>query len=268
MSVTLNILQALFGFCAAVFGVAGNTWDASRPSLLRRVTLPGWTAIILALCTLAVTVIKEIRNDRVGRRNSARVEQLQGKLLAALERQAISAPASADRDRAKAALVTELRQQSTPPPTAEPPPNTLKPIGPEPPWLTLARAEVGVKESGTGKGNPRILEYLASTSLAGSPLDEKIPWSAAFVNWVLKQAGIETNNSPVSRAWVQWGSSASPPHPGSLVINRASGSWHIGFFVRDEGDSVAIIGGNANNSVKYQLVSKKFIVDYRDPPNA
>ena len=72
------------------------------------------------------------------------------------------------------------------------------------PWYNIAQAEMGVKEIlGASKNNQRILDYHATTTL-GAKTDE-VPWCSSFVNWVMKQAGIEGTNNAMAKSWMNWG---------------------------------------------------------------
>ena len=44
----------------------------------------------------------------------------------------------------------------------------------EPPWMPVARAEIGVKEGTGGASNPRIEEYFTATDLGARP--DSVPW--------------------------------------------------------------------------------------------
>jgi len=64
--------------------------------------------------------------------------------------------------------------------------------------LEIARAEIGTKEMQGKTANPRILEYHQTTKLKA--LSDEVAWCSAFVNWVLKQAGIEGTDSSLARS--------------------------------------------------------------------
>ncbi|MGH8593739.1 MAG: TIGR02594 family protein [Gammaproteobacteria bacterium] len=129
------------------------------------------------------------------------------------------------------------------------------------PWMAIARGEIGVREiSGAGAHNPRILEYLRSTTL-GSPDNsrDETAWCSAFVNWCLERAGYAGTDSAWAKSWNNWGRGISRPRPGCIVVwdrdtHRADGSTgdggHVGFFFSEDADSVTVLGGNQSNSVK------------------
>jgi uncharacterized protein (TIGR02594 family) len=122
-----------------------------------------------------------------------------------------------------------------------------------PPWMQIAIMEQGVQEWGQGD-NPRILEYLRSTGIAGSMLKDETAWCAAFVNWCVKSSGFTGKGSARVADWHSWGRSVVPAY-GSvcilqpLTVDQAS-SGHIGFLHAMDGDSVWLLSGNSKNQVR------------------
>lgn len=100
------------------------------------------------------------------------------------------------------------------------------------PWLKIARKELGVRETSGSGDNPRIVEYLKSTTL-GQPDNEndETPWCSAFVNWVLKQAGVEPRtNLTWARSWLIWGVATKEPIPVTIVLfSRGQNAGHVAF---------------------------------------
>jgi uncharacterized protein (TIGR02594 family) len=78
----------------------------------------------------------------------------------------------------------------------------------EPAWITIARAEMGVQEYPGPEHNPRIIQYLRSTTNPAT--SDETPWCSGFVNWCMKQAGIVGTNSAAARSWLKWGGRVRP----------------------------------------------------------
>ena len=85
-------------------------------------------------------------------------------------------------------------------------------------------------------------------------------WCAAFVNAVLEESDIVSNNDHkyplTARAFLQWGTKVTEPKPGDIVVfPRGNSSWqgHVGFYLKTlEMNGVEyymILGGNQNNKV-------------------
>jgi len=142
----------------------------------------------------------------------------------------------------------------------------------EPRWLTIARREICTREAGPGEGsNPRIVAFHQATSLRAQ--DDKTPWCASFVSWVLEEAGIRSTRSARAKSYLEWGSALDQPRPGAItVFHRGSGPpssrgpGHVGFFVEDRGDSIGLLGGNQRNHVNIKSYSKSRLLAYRWPP--
>ncbi len=137
--------------------------------------------------------------------------------------------------------------------------------GEEPLWIKIARRELGVAERPGNASNPRILEYLATTSLPGSLKNtDATSWCSAFVNWCVRMAGLSGTNSAWALDWGKWGKSLASPKAGAItVLTRRSASengGHVGFLLEESETTVTLLGGNQGNAVsidKYPKAGKK-----------
>ena len=68
----------------------------------------------------------------------------------------------------------------------------------QPPWLAIAKREIGVRDYPLGMDNPRIAAYHAATTLRATT--DKVPWCSAFANWCMRQAGLRGTDSEIGRA--------------------------------------------------------------------
>lgn len=177
--------------------------------------------------------------------------------------------------RTRAALeAPQCRATSRPTqPSAPRPPRQETPglLG-EPRWMPLARGEICTREVALGSGsNPRIVEYHQATSLRAK--DDRTPWCAAFVSWVLEQAGIRSPRSAWAKSYLDWGMALDHPRTGAItVFQRGSGppsskgSGHVGFFVEDRDTNIGLLGGNQGNHVNIKSYGKSRLLAYRWPP--
>lgn len=135
------------------------------------------------------------------------------------------------------------------------------------PWMSTADGERGVRRFPAGQTNPRINAYNDCTSLRG--YDDKISWCSSFVNWCLAQSGIAGTGSALARSWLEWGMPLESPVPGCIaVLTRDDpNSWkgHVGFFLRIEGDSVILLGGNQLEEVRELSYPVTSVLGYRWP---
>ncbi len=148
---------------------------------------------------------------------------------------------------------------------AAPPPRRIAPLE-QPagtdigaPWMRIAIAEKGVSEIKGGQHNPRIIEYHAATGLAAK--EDEVAWCASFVNWCLKQAGIQGNNSARAKDFGTWGRGLDTPRYGCIVhlhrtpkgVDGRTGSSsgnHVAFFISQTATHITLLGGNQGNRVR------------------
>jgi uncharacterized protein (TIGR02594 family) len=123
----------------------------------------------------------------------------------------------------------------------------------EPLWLVVARAELGVHETPGADNNARVQAYFAATSM-GTHTPDSVPWCSAFVNWCMKQAGIEGTHSAAARSWLDWGVPLLKPKLGCVIVfSRPLGgpqSGHVGFYVgTNVNGAYSVLGGNQGDRV-------------------
>ena len=135
------------------------------------------------------------------------------------------------------------------------------------PWMPIAIAEKGVKEFPGAGDNPRIVDYLKSTSLpAPSASQDETPWCSAFVNWCMERSGYEGTDSAWAKSWANWGKKLTTPRRGCIaVFNRGANSGHVAFFLGQSATQVEILGGNQGDEVKVIKYPKSKLIGYRIP---
>lgn len=150
----------------------------------------------------------------------------------------------------------------------------IPPEGEDFPWMEFAEKEKGVQEVPGSGNNPRVLEYLRSTtnlSRAATSKDET-PWCSAFVNWCLQQAGYETTRNALARSWLNWGQAIDVPRRGCIVVfEREKKFGHVGFYLEETETDIKVLGGNQQDlETKMYEVSEKYypksdLLGYRIP---
>lgn len=134
------------------------------------------------------------------------------------------------------------------------------------PWWEIARRELGVKEAAGAADNPRIVQYLRSTTLdEQAARNDETPWCSAFVNWCVEQSGYEGTNSSWARSWLHWGRPVERPTLGCIVVLTREGGGHVGFYAGEEGEYLKIFGGNQSNEVRVSLYARTRLLGYRAP---
>jgi len=116
-----------------------------------------------------------------------------------------------------------------------------------------------------GTLNPLIEQFHDSTFMTWGDADDA--WCASFVNWVLKQHGIEGTNSPRARSFTVWGESGGPRQGNIVVFSRGSNpkKGHVGFVhsVNRGRGIVTVLGGNQDNTVCLKDYSIGRVLSYR-----
>ena len=132
--------------------------------------------------------------------------------------------------------------------------------------MNIAMGEMGVSEIPGPEHNQRIIAYFTSTTYHASA--DEVPWCAAFVNWVLEQAGISRTKSAAALSFRDWGVRVDKPSYGDIaVINRGGGKGHVAFYtgekVFDGQKYVSLLGGNQSDSVNIEWFKASDIEQYR-----
>lgn len=150
----------------------------------------------------------------------------------------------------------------------------IPPLGEDFPWMTIAEQERGVCEVPGSGNNPRVLEYLQSTtnlSRSATSRDET-PWCSAFVNWCLAQAGYERTKNALARSWLNWGQAVTTPRRGCIVVfQREKKFGHVGFYLEETETHIKVLGGNQQNletlmfEVSEKYYPKSELLGYRIP---
>lgn len=133
------------------------------------------------------------------------------------------------------------------------------------PWLPIAKAELGEAEIPGAPANPRIVEFLQSTTL-GDPFagTNETPWCSGFVNWCVEKAGVAGTDSAVARSWLSWGTKLSTPEEGCIVVfDRGGGKGHVGFFLAQSASEISTLGGNQGDRVSISGQDRSKLLGFR-----
>ena len=124
-----------------------------------------------------------------------------------------------------------------------------------------------MQEVAGAAANPRIVEYLHSTTLEnGAASTDETPWCSAFANWCVERAGRAGTDSAWARSWLTWGKATKSPTVGCVVVlQRDANKGHVGFFVSRTSTHVRLLGGNQQNRVCEQDYPLANLLGYRAP---
>lgn len=117
--------------------------------------------------------------------------------------------------------------------------------------------------------NPRIIEYLATTSTPPEHMHDDTPWCSAFVNWCLTQVHIDGTGLANARSWLYWGLPLQLPRLGCVAVfssARGPSAGHVGLYLADhKAATVTLLGGNQNNAVCRAAYPLSRLLGYRWP---
>jgi uncharacterized protein (TIGR02594 family) len=144
--------------------------------------------------------------------------------------------------------------------------NYQRDVAAVPPWMLVAKNELGQAEVPGAASNARIMEYL---KVVGTFVGDETPWCSAFANWCMKKTGHPSLAKANARSWLQWGTSLSTPKYGAITVfwrdDLSSWKGHVAFYVRSQGNMIHVLGGNQSNQVSVKGYSKNRLLGYRWP---
>ena len=130
----------------------------------------------------------------------------------------------------------------------------------------LAKKEIGTVEWGNGS-NPKVVAYFKDAGQAGVK-DDATAWCAAFVGAMLKRGGMKGTGSLLARSYLDWGVAVDreDAREGDIaVFRRGNSSWqgHVAFFVKDNGSTITVLGGNQSDAVNISSYSAASLLGIR-----
>jgi uncharacterized protein (TIGR02594 family) len=134
----------------------------------------------------------------------------------------------------------------------------------EPPWVMVAKGEIGFEEK---PGNRGIQKYTGPAE-CGSEGD---PWCAVFVNAILAMVGLAGTRSAMARSFARSKHFKELPGPaiGCITVmwrgSREGESGHVFFYMGENDNGIVALGGNQKNKVCLQYEPKNRILGYYWP---
>jgi len=129
----------------------------------------------------------------------------------------------------------------------------------------IALTQYGVREWSGSNHNPEVVKYF--TECGFDVKNDETSWCSAFVCWCVQKAGLQHTKSLAARSWLGWGDKIMDPEVGDIAVlwrNDPQG-WqgHVGFFVRQDGSRIWLLGGNQSNEVNIQDYQGSQLLGYR-----
>lgn len=137
------------------------------------------------------------------------------------------------------------------------------------PWMEVALQEFHTQEGRGSANNPRVLEY--HSACRGNIRDDETAWCSSFVNWVMREIGLEGTRRANARSWRTWGTAVPSEalHYGAITVlwRGSPSSWkgHVAFLAGVEQGNLILLGGNQGNAVSLKAYPRSQLLDFRWP---
>lgn len=136
-----------------------------------------------------------------------------------------------------------------------------------PSWLVRARGNLGVHEGDGIHSNPTVLRFFLEVGHGEVKNDHATPWCGAFVGAMLHEDGKPVTATPLwALSWKDYGQRLAGPAVGAIGVKRRNGGGHVFFVVGWDAHNVYALGGNQNDRVCIERISRAAIDAYRWPP--
>ncbi len=97
--------------------------------------------------------------------------------------------------------------------------------------------------------------------------DDETAWCSAFLSYIFSLCALPYSKKLNARSWLDLGIAIQNPKPGDVVvfwrIDKNGPYGHVGIFIKEDSDSVYVLGGNQSNTVDIELYSKAKVLGYR-----
>ena len=135
--------------------------------------------------------------------------------------------------------------------------------------LEIALSQIGIAERKGKYDNPEILKYFTEIGFEGSHIKDETAWCSAYLNWVMKKAGLLHTGRLTARSWLDLPNQVDKPKLGDIVIfwRQSIDSWkgHVGLYINETDQYIRVLGGNQGNKVAISLYPKYRLLGYRRP---
>jgi uncharacterized protein (TIGR02594 family) len=133
------------------------------------------------------------------------------------------------------------------------------------PW-EIALLEYDTAEIIGLQNNPKILEYAKEIGATWVSNDET-PWCAIFMQWCLMKADKPFSYLANARSFLNYGLQTDRPELGDIAVlwrdSPTAKTGHVAFFIKENDNTVWLLGGNQNNKVTILPFNKKQVLSYR-----
>lgn len=140
-------------------------------------------------------------------------------------------------------------------------------------WMWKAWEQVGIVETPGAAATPEIVRYFEKVGRADITSDE-VPWCAAFVGAMLKEAGVSLmmpkDERLLARGYLKQGAEVpiNQPRVGCIAVFKRTSDprfGHVGFVNGVTDTHIHLLGGNQANSVNVTAYPRRDLIGLRWP---
>lgn len=143
-------------------------------------------------------------------------------------------------------------------------------VNKEPPWITIARKYVGIREGVGDRDNPAVVAMYARAGFPGVKHDS-VPWCAAYVGACLREAGYKSTGTLWALDYAdpaKFGKLLPSLAVGAIGTKTRNGGGHVFFIVGFNATHVFALGGNQGDRVCIVPILRTKLHRYAWPANA
>ncbi|WP_412506671.1 TIGR02594 family protein [Roseovarius sp. SYSU LYC5161] len=132
----------------------------------------------------------------------------------------------------------------------------------------IAETYIGTVEGPGPENNPVVMEMYSTVGHDWVEHDA-VAWCAAFVGHCIERAGLRSTRRLNARSYLDWGVPVEleDAREGDIVVfwrgSREGWKGHVGFFLRQVGASIEVLGGNQSDAVNIKRYAKSKLLGVR-----
>ena len=139
---------------------------------------------------------------------------------------------------------------------------------PGPRMIVEALGFYGTHELSGAVNNPVIVAWAKEIGerVADVYKADSIPWCGLFMAVVATRAGKEIPRNPLwALSWSAFGTTASRPALGDVLVFLRNGGGHVGLYVGEDESAFHVLGGNQSDAVSIKRIARSRLYAARRP---
>lgn len=132
---------------------------------------------------------------------------------------------------------------------------------PEPIWLSVGRAFVGIQEQPGPESNPVIIRWARDLNCPLWYSNDDQAWCSVWMNRILMAVQLPVAGTGFALLRAQtfegYGAPVLDAVLGTVLVFNRPGGYHVGMYVAETADMYRVLGGNQNNGVSLAWLQKE-----------